>query len=89
MEDILRKYDKVADVAVIGVPDERAGELPRAYIVSKDPALTADDVHHFMRGKVSDHKQLKGGIEFVDSIPKSPSGKCLRRLILENYKSRL
>ena len=88
LEDLLRSHVNVEDVAVIGVPDERAGELPRAYIVRKNPSATADDIHQFLKEKVSAHKQLKGGIEFVDSIPKSASGKCLRRKLLEDYRSK-
>lgn len=89
LEGILRKHDGIADVAVIGIPDERAGELPRAYIVPKNNSVSAQDINEFLKDQVSAHKQLKGGIEFVESIPKSASGKCLRRVILDNYKKSL
>jgi len=78
LEDVLRGLEAVKDVAVIGVEDERAGQLPRAFIV-KEGALTEEEVHGYMQQQVSGHKQLKGGVVFVEQIPKSASGKILRR----------
>jgi len=75
----------IAEAAVIGIPDEQSGELPRAYIVSRDAKLTAEDINNFLHEKVSHYKQLKGGIEFVQSVPKAPSGKLLRRLLKIQY----
>lgn len=79
LEEILRSHPDVEDAAVIGVPDDRAGELPRAFIVPKTPNITEDVIKNFTATKLSEHKQLKGGIVFLSSIPKSPSGKILRR----------
>lgn len=80
LEDILRRHPDVLDVAVIGIPDEIAGELPRAYIVKKSGStVTAKDLIGFMDSKVSPHKKLKGGVVFLDSIPKTNTGKLLRR----------
>ncbi|CAG7703457.1 unnamed protein product [Allacma fusca] len=79
LEAVLSSFAKVADVAVIGVPDERAGELPRAYVVRKDPSVTAEEINEYVLDKLAEHKHLKGGIEFVDAIPKSPAGKILRK----------
>ena len=68
------------DVAVIGIPDEIAGELPRAYIVKKNNSSVTDkDLMGFMDSKVAPHKKLKGGVVFLDSIPKTNTGKLLRR----------
>lgn len=78
LEDVLRGLEGVKDVAVVGVEDQRAGQLPRAFIV-RDEGLTEEDVNDFMQIQVSSHKQLKGGIVFVQQIPKSASGKILRR----------
>jgi len=75
----------IAEAAVIGIPDEKSGELPRAYIVSKDPKLTAEDINSYLKDKVSYYKQLKGGIEFVENVPKAPSGKLLRRVLKIQY----
>ena len=66
------------DVAVIGVEDERSGQLPRAFIVSND-GVTEKTIHDYMKTHLSKHKQLAGGIFFIDKIPKSASGKILRR----------
>merc|ERR1719154_938796 len=79
LEDVLRSLSGVKDVAVIGVKSEREGEVPRAYIVRADESLTEESVNSFMREQVSSHKQLMGGIEFVQNIPKSAAGKILRK----------
>ena len=79
LEDVLRSLSGVKDVAVIGVKSEREGEVPRAYIVRADESLTEERVNTFMREQVSSHKQLVGGIEFVQNIPKSAAGKILRK----------
>jgi len=78
LEDVLRGLEGVADVAVIGIPDERSGQVPRAYIV-KEESLTEKQVVSYMAEQVSAHKQLAGGIEFVKAIPKSAAGKILRK----------
>jgi acyl-coenzyme A synthetase/AMP-(fatty) acid ligase len=68
----------ITDAAVIGIPDERAGELPKAFVVSKG-GMTENEVQQYVADKVAPHKKLRGGVEFVESIPKSASGKILRR----------
>ncbi|PSN32297.1 putative 4-coumarate--CoA ligase 3 [Blattella germanica] len=84
LEEILRQHPLVGDAAVIGVPHERMGEVPKAYIVPRDPKLTEEDLKGFVAAKVAEYKQL-GGVEFVQSIPKNPSGKILRRKLREMY----
>ncbi len=80
MEDILRRIPGVLDVAVIGVPDDIAGELPRACVVKKEGiSLTEKDIIEFVDAIVSHHKRLKGGVVFLDVIPKNATGKILRR----------
>ena len=67
-------------MAVIGVPDEMAGELPRAYIVKKEGmSVSKSDILEFVDSKVAPHKRLKGGVVFIDAIPKTTTGKLLRR----------
>jgi len=78
---VLRGIDGVDDVAVIGVEDVRAGQLPRAFIVSKD-GVDEEKVHTHMKTHLSKHKQLAGGIVFIDQIPKSAAGKILRRQLV-------
>lgn len=65
---------------MIGVPDLEAGELPKAFVVRRSD-VTAEDVVKFVAARVAPHKKLRGGVEFIDQIPKSPSGKILRRLL--------
>jgi acyl-CoA synthetase (AMP-forming)/AMP-acid ligase II len=79
LEEILRSHPEIEDAAVFGVPNERAGEVPRAFVVPRRPDISEEDVKQFVAAKVSEHKWLKGGVQFVTRIPKSPSGKILRR----------
>lgn len=77
----------MADCAVISVPDDRAGEVPKAYIVRSGPC-SEKDIQEYVQARKAPHKWIKGGIEFVDAIPKSPSGKILRRLLRDREKQR-
>ncbi|XP_053405468.1 uncharacterized protein LOC123565832 isoform X2 [Mercenaria mercenaria] len=82
LEDLLHKHPAIEDVAVIGMPDERAGELPMAYVVLKpDMSLSEHDIIKYVEQNVADFKNLRGGVKFVKEIKKSPSGKILRRLL--------
>ena len=84
LEALLLTHPKIADVAVIGVPDTEAGEIPRAFIVLRaDQTLTAADVTAFMHDKVATYKVVHD-VVFVDAIPKSASGKILRRLLRDS-----
>jgi 4-coumarate--CoA ligase len=86
LEDTLLSHPSITDACVIGIPDERAGQLPRAYLVlAKDSTVTEDDVNKHMEEYMAPHKQLRGGVVFVESIPKSASGKMLRRVLLKEY----
>ena len=68
-------------MAVIGVPDVEAGELPKAFVVvSPGAELTAEEVQDFVAEHVTSYKHIRI-VQFVDEIPKSPSGKILRRLL--------
>lgn len=76
----------VADVAVIGVNDPRApgNELPRAYVVMERNAIVSEEeLKSMVKLKLAHHKQLRGGVVFVKEIPKSSSGKILRRNLKE------
>ena len=79
LEELLLTYPKVADAAVIGISDAEAGELPKAYVVKRGEDVTAEEIIEFVASRVAPYKKLRGGIEFIDTIPKSASGKILRR----------
>lgn len=70
----------ITDAAVVGIPDPINGEVPRAFIVPKDNEhVRTAQIEEYINEKVTDYKKLRGGIVFVDSIPKNASGKILRR----------
>ena len=76
---MIRGHVDVKDVAVIGVPSEKFGQVPKAFIVKASADLKSDSIHAFLKDVVADYKLLRGGIEFVDIIPKSLSGKILKK----------
>lgn len=81
LEALLVTHPEVNDVAVIGIPDESAGELPKAFIVrSPGSDVSAEDLQAFVAEHVASYKQIRL-VEFVEEIPKSASGKILRRLL--------
>ncbi len=85
LEAILLTHPAVADAAVIGSPDEQAGEIPKAFVVLRQPA-TAGELLAFVADRVA-HQEKVRCLEFVTSIPKSPSGKILRRLLAERDRA--
>jgi len=85
LEDLIRGIDEVTDVAVIGIPDERQGEVPRAYIVKSDENLQASKIEEYIADRLSSFKHLKGGVAFVKEIPKSAAGKILRKDLKSKY----
>lgn len=78
LEALLLSHEMIADCAVIGVEGEGT-ELPRAYVVADQSKISAQQIKEFVKAKASGYKQLRGGVVFLDIIPKSPSGKILRR----------
>ncbi len=87
LEALLLGHASISDAAVIPVPDVEAGEIPKAFVVLRAP-LTADEVMSFVAERVSSYKKVRQ-VEFVDAIPKSPSGKILRRLLVEQERRRV
>ncbi|PAV73599.1 hypothetical protein WR25_00779 [Diploscapter pachys] len=81
LEDLLQSHSEIADAAVVGVKEEKAGEKPMAFVVKKTDKLTERDVQKYVEERLSPYKWLTGGVKFVEQIPKSPSGKILRRLL--------
>ena len=84
LEATLLSHDAIADAAVIGLPDEEAGELPIAIIVAKDTAPSEEEIKAFLAETLAHYKQVHQ-VHFVESIPKSASGKILRRLLRDEY----
>ena len=75
---------------MIGVPDIRAGELPKAFVVKKaNEEITEEDIIKYIEERVAPHKNLRGGVEFIDKIPRSLSGKILRRELKEKVIAEL
>lgn len=92
LENHLLAYPGILDAAVIGIPDEEAGELPRGYVVAKSGVqLNVEDIVKFVNSRVGATKRIRGGVVIVDNIPKNASGKILRREIKRIYgiKSKL
>ena len=86
LEAILLSHPSIADAAVIPYPDEEAGEVPKGVIVLKEP-VAAETILQFVAERVAPHKRIRH-IEFVDKIPKSPSGKILRRVLVDMEKAK-
>lgn len=79
LEDLIHGHNKVADVAVVGIPHERFGEIPKAFVVAKKGVpIKEDEIKEFVAERVVDYKKL-GQVVFVEQIPKSAAGKILRR----------
>ncbi|XP_011647306.1 4-coumarate--CoA ligase 1-like [Pogonomyrmex barbatus] len=79
LEEVIRGYDKIQDVAVIGVPDNKYGEIPKAFIVPKAEAkIDENELKKFVAERLAKYKHL-GHVQIIESIPKSMSGKILRR----------
>ncbi|XP_070493219.1 uncharacterized protein [Chironomus tepperi] len=85
LEELLRMHPDIIDAAVIGIPNKNTGELPRGYVVSKNPSLTEQNVKDFVADKVSEYKRLEGGIEFIQAIPKNATGKIMRKELKEQF----
>ncbi len=83
LEKLLFLHPAVADCAVIGVPDPYAGEIPKAFVVRK-PRIksTAREITDFVKRRIAEYKWIRQ-IEFVDNIPRTSSGKILRRALRE------
>ena len=84
LEALILTHPQVSDVAVVGVPDPEAGEVPKAYVVGD--GLDADELMEWVAGQVAPHKRIRA-VEAIDEIPKSPSGKILRRVLVERERA--
>lgn len=95
LEAHLLTHPAVNDCAVIQIPDERSGEVPKAFVV-KSPSVGIEENDRVLARQIQKHveehkakyKWITGGIEFIDVIPKSPSGKILRRMLRDQEKEK-
>ncbi|KAI4498247.1 hypothetical protein M0802_006733 [Mischocyttarus mexicanus] len=86
LEGLLRTHPDIQEAAVVGINDARCGEVPRAFVVlKKDRKVGEEEIKNFIKDKVSEYKQLNGGVSFVKEIPKNVAGKILRVKIKKEY----
>jgi acyl-CoA synthetase (AMP-forming)/AMP-acid ligase II len=85
LEAVLLSHPAVADAAVIPSPDEEAGEVPKAFVVLKEP-VPGDDLIAYVAAKVAPYKKIRR-LEVTDQIPKSATGKILRRVLVERERA--
>ncbi|PIC70630.1 hypothetical protein CSV77_06820 [Sporosarcina sp. P16b] len=83
IEEVVQRHPAVEEVAVIGIPNERWGEAVKAYIVlKKDQSCSAEDMMLFSNEKLANFQRVKE-VEFIDALPRNPSGKILKRQLRE------
>ena len=84
LEALLLTHPAVADAAVVGRPDEATGEIPVAYVVLRQEGMASgQEIQDYVAGQVAHYKQIRE-VVFIDAIPKSASGKILRRLLRDS-----
>ena len=82
VEDVIAMHPGVLECAVIGVPDDHSGEVPKLFVVKKDPALTEADIRRHCEANLTGYKRPRH-IEFRKELPKTNVGKILRRALRE------
>ncbi|MBV8679366.1 MAG: long-chain-fatty-acid--CoA ligase [Aquitalea sp.] len=87
VEDVIASHPGVLEVACIGVPDEKSGEVVKVFVVKKDPALSEKDVIHHCRANLTGYKVPKT-VEFRSELPKTNVGKILRRALRDQEVSK-
>ncbi|KAF5292799.1 hypothetical protein FQA39_LY13844 [Lamprigera yunnana] len=88
LEAILIEHPNIKEVAVVGKPDLKAGELPTAFVVeTPGKTITEQEVHQFVADKISPEKRLRGGVRKIDAIPRNTTGKIMRNTLRELLKT--
>jgi acyl-CoA synthetase (AMP-forming)/AMP-acid ligase II len=87
LEALLLTHPAVGDACVIPVADEDAGEIPKAFVVARAP-VTGDELMTFVAEQVAPHERIRA-VELIDEIPKSASGKLLRRVLVERERAKV
>jgi 4-coumarate--CoA ligase len=82
IEGLLLAHHLIDDAAVIGVPGENT-EVPRAYVVADRSKISEEDIKNLVKTKLADFKQLRGGVFYLNSIPRNTVGKILRKDLRE------
>lgn len=82
VEDLIASHDKVVEVAAVGIPDDKSGEVVKVFVVKKDASLSEQDIISLCRENMAAYKVPKV-VEFRDELPKTPVGKILRRALRE------
>jgi 4-coumarate--CoA ligase len=87
LEALILEHPDVADVAVIGIPTPEGDEKPRAFVMRQANAkVTEEEIFNYVKERAVRYKWLTAGVEWVDLVPKNPSGKILRRQLRERSK---
>lgn len=88
LEDIIQSHPAVLDAAVVGAPDESAGEIPMAFVMRRSGMnVDAAELMAYVAARVAPYKKIRA-VEFIDAIPKNPSGKILRRVLKDRVRAR-
>lgn len=88
LEAVLLEHPAVQDCAVVGQPDDEAGEVPKAFVVlHPDRSAPVEELNAFVAERVAGYKQIRA-LELLDAIPRTPSGKILRRVLKEQARAR-
>jgi len=87
LEAVLLGHPDVADAAVIGLPDDEAGEIPAGYVVLRPGAAAClGEIMQFVAGEMAHYKEIRR-LEVIDAIPKSAAGKILRRVLRDSART--